>query len=54
MMSSFVSGGVPASTLTGSLREFRVPEGNDLLGRVEGFYRWQDLRRDNGLWPYCR
>jgi len=45
---------VPAPALTGSLRDHRVPKGDDLLARVEGFYRWQDLRRDHGLWPYCR
>jgi 7-keto-8-aminopelargonate synthetase-like enzyme len=45
---------VPAPALTGSLRDHRVPKGDDLLARVEPFYRWQDLRRDHGLWPYCR
>jgi glycine C-acetyltransferase len=36
------------------MRDFRVPQGNNLLARVDGFYRWQDLRRQNGLWPFCR
>ena len=45
---------VPAPALSGSLRDHRVPKGDDLLARVEGFYRWQDLRRDHGVWPYCR
>src|ERR1700733_6781725 len=45
---------VPAAALTGSMRDFRVPGGADLLGRTEGFYRWQDLRRQNGLWPFSR
>ncbi len=36
------------------MRDFRVPGGADLLGRTEGFYRWQDLRRQNGLWPFSR
>jgi glycine C-acetyltransferase len=45
---------VPAPALTGSLREHRVPKGDDLLARVEPFFRWQDLRRDHGVWPYCR
>ena len=45
---------VPSAALTGSMRDFRVPGGADLLGRTEGFYRWQDLRRQNGLWPFSR
>jgi len=45
---------VPPAALTGSMRDFRVPGGADLLGRTEGFYRWQDLRRQNGLWPFSR
>jgi glycine C-acetyltransferase len=36
------------------MRDFRVPGGADLLGRTEGFFRWQDLRRQNGLWPFSR
>ncbi len=36
------------------MRDFRVPGGANLLERIEGFYRWQDLRRDNGLWPFSR
>jgi glycine C-acetyltransferase len=44
----------PLETLTGSLREFRDPRGADLLGRVNDFYRWQDLRRRHGLWPYSK
>ena len=45
---------LPLETLTGSLREFREPRGSDLLARVKGFYRWQDLRRQHGLWPYSK
>ena len=45
---------VPYAALTGSMRDFRVPTGADLLTRTEGFYRWQDLRRQNGLWPFSR
>jgi 7-keto-8-aminopelargonate synthetase-like enzyme len=45
---------VPPAALKGSMRDFRVPGGADLLGRTEGFYRWQDLRRQNGLWPFSR
>ena len=44
----------PADALTGSMRDFRVPGGADLLGRTEGFFRWQDIRRQNGLWPFSR
>jgi 7-keto-8-aminopelargonate synthetase-like enzyme len=45
---------LPLETLTGSLREFRDPHGVDLLARVNGFYRWQDLRRQHGMWPYSK
>lgn len=45
---------VPAGALAGSMRDFRVPGGADLQGRIEGFWRWQDLRRENGLWPFSR
>ncbi len=45
---------VPPAALTGSMRDFRVPQGTDLLGRTEGFFQWQDLRRQNGLWPFSR
>src|SRR5215467_12013217 len=46
--------GVPLETLTGSLREYRDPKGPDLFERVEGFYRWQDARRQQGFWPYSK
>jgi 7-keto-8-aminopelargonate synthetase-like enzyme len=42
------------STLTGSLREYRVVEGSDLLKRVEGFEEWQFERFKEGFWPYSR
>jgi glycine C-acetyltransferase len=44
----------PEGSLSGSMRDFRVPQGSDILARVEGFYRWQDTRRRGGLWPFCR
>lgn len=47
-------GDIPAEALRGSMRDFRVPGGRDLQARTEGFYRWQDLRRQNGLWPFSR
>jgi 7-keto-8-aminopelargonate synthetase-like enzyme len=45
---------VPAASLTGSMRDFRVPSGRDLETRVDGFFRWQNVRRENGLWPFSR
>jgi 7-keto-8-aminopelargonate synthetase-like enzyme len=53
-MSNRTYGRVPSAALTGSMRDFRVPGGADLLGRTEGFFRWQDLRRQSGLWPFSR
>jgi glycine C-acetyltransferase len=44
----------PEAALQGSLRSFRDLQGSDLLGRVEPFFAWQDLRRSHGLWPYGR
>ncbi len=41
-------------TLTGSLREYRVVEGSDLLQRVECFHTWQHQRLQQGFWPYSR
>src|SRR5690242_17099941 len=40
--------------LSGSVRDFRELVGPDLLGRVEPFYRWQETRRENGLWAYSK
>ncbi|HUH85127.1 MAG TPA: aminotransferase class I/II-fold pyridoxal phosphate-dependent enzyme [Stellaceae bacterium] len=44
----------PPEALSGSLRDYRDLNGADLLGRVEPFFRWQDLRRRHHLWPYSR
>jgi 7-keto-8-aminopelargonate synthetase-like enzyme len=44
----------PEQALTGSLRDYRVLPGTDLLARVEPFYLWQDLRREHDLWPYAK
>ncbi len=52
MMKSELSA-LPES-LKGSLREYRVVEGADLLERIGGFYRWQEMRRQEGYWPYGR
>jgi 7-keto-8-aminopelargonate synthetase-like enzyme len=40
--------------LSGSMRDFRFVAGSDLLKRADAFYRWQQLRRDAGLWPLGR
>lgn len=53
-MSDITKAYTPPAALTGSMRDFRVPGGADLLGRTEGFFKWQDLRRQNGLWPFSR
>ncbi len=45
---------VTAGALVGSMRDFRFPHGADLLSRIEGFYQWQEVRRQSGLWPYSR
>lgn len=44
----------PVEALTGSMRDFRELQGTNLIDRVEPFYRWQDLRRQHGLWPYSK
>src|SRR3954451_10969372 len=53
-MSDITNAYIPPAALTGSMRDFRVPGGADLLKRTEGFYGWQNLRRQNGLWPFSR
>lgn len=45
---------VPLAALCGSLRDFRDLRGKNLMQRVEGFFDWQDLRREHQLWPYFR
>ena len=52
-MNKFRTDALPSS-LTGSLREYRVVEGSDLLARVEGFHAWQNQRFQEGFWPYSR
>jgi 7-keto-8-aminopelargonate synthetase-like enzyme len=44
----------PVEALTGSMRDFRELTGRDLTARVEDFYRWQNMRRQHGLWPYSK
>jgi 7-keto-8-aminopelargonate synthetase-like enzyme len=41
-------------SLNGSMRDFRVLCGPDLLRRIEAFYQWEDARRQDGLWPFSR
>jgi 7-keto-8-aminopelargonate synthetase-like enzyme len=53
-MSDITNAFIPPAALTGSMRDFRVPGGADLLRRTEGFFEWQNLRRQNGLWPFSR
>lgn len=45
---------VPLAALTGSLKDHRSPKSIDLTKRGDGFFAWQDLRRQNGLWSYAR
>lgn len=45
---------IPEAALTGSLRDYKSPAGIDLLGRIEGFFGWQNIRREHKLWPYAR
>lgn len=44
----------PLQSLTGSLRDFRELQGVNLMARVRPFYDWQELRRQNNLWPYSK
>lgn len=44
----------PKAALTGSMKDFRNIGGADLIARVDAFYQWQDLRRQNDLWPLGR
>jgi 7-keto-8-aminopelargonate synthetase-like enzyme len=53
-MSDKTNACVPPAALAGSMRDFRVPGGTDLLKRTHGFFEWQNLRRQNGLWPFSR
>lgn len=44
----------PIAALTGSMRDFRELSGPDLMARVSGFHRWQEVRRRHGLWPLSK
>ncbi|MDA8870049.1 aminotransferase class I/II-fold pyridoxal phosphate-dependent enzyme [Rhizobiaceae bacterium] len=45
---------IPAEAMQGSLRDYRMPHGSDLLKRTAPFFKWQELRREHDLWPYAR
>ncbi len=45
---------IPEAALTGSLREYKLPEGTDLIDRVKHFNDWQNLRREYDVWPYAK
>ena len=45
---------INAEALTGSLRDYRILEGTDLVGRNDRFFEWQNVRRSAGLWPYAK
>ena len=45
---------IPDEALRGSMRDFRVLKGPDLLARCDAFYDWQDARRTSGTWPFSR
>jgi 7-keto-8-aminopelargonate synthetase-like enzyme len=45
---------IPAAALSGSLKDFRMLAGTDILGRTGSFFEWQAARRQAGLWQYGR
>lgn len=54
MSSQATIDGVPETALQGSMRDFRVPIGADLMARTAAFFHWQDGRRQSGTWPFSR
>lgn len=46
--------GVPIAALAGSMRDYRVIKGSDLIERCEEFFNWQHTRREAGVWPFGR
>lgn len=54
MSTTMTIDGVPETALQGSMRDFRVLGGKDLLARCDVFYDWQDARRQSGTWPFSR
>lgn len=53
-MSEVVNAGAAIDALGGSMRDFRYLPGANLIGRVDGFYQWQEARRAAGVWPLGR
>ncbi len=53
-MSKIYESHTQSAALAGSMRDFRVPAGNDLVARVDSFYNWQNTRRQSGVWPFSR
>lgn len=53
-MSGFKHYPISDAALSGSMRDFRVPSGKDLVGRIDSFYQWQNTRRQEGVWPFSR
>jgi glycine C-acetyltransferase len=45
---------LPDQALKGSLRDYRVLPGRDLIARFDPFFMWQNLRRLHNLWPYAK
>ena len=54
MNGKWINEQAPEKALTGSMRDFRVLEGVNLLARCDAFYDWQDSRRESGVWPFSR
>jgi 7-keto-8-aminopelargonate synthetase-like enzyme len=48
------SAALDPATLTGSMQDYRHLVGEDIIHRLDGFYEWQELRREYGLWPLGR
>ncbi len=45
---------ITSDALKGSLRDYRAITGLDMIHRTDGFYEWQDMRRQSDLWPYAK
>ena len=45
---------ITSEALKGSLRDFRAKTGLDMIHRTDGFYDWQEIRRNSDLWPYAK
>lgn len=45
---------ITSEALKGSLRDFRAKTGLDMIHRTDGFFDWQEIRRNSDLWPYAK